>query len=92
MFRVLEDKLATGLVFYGCFALKNHFGSSQKRVFYKSSILALASYVRFLSFQAFFQTIALKHFEQREVKHDPSLSFVASLCNELGTLHGYVDR
>jgi len=92
MFRALEDKLAIELVFCGFFALKNHFGSSQKRFFYKSSTLVLALFVRFLSFQACFQAISLEHFERQEVKHDPSLSFAASLCNELGTLHGYGDR
>jgi len=92
MFRVLEDEFAVGLVFYGFLALKNRYGSRQRRFFRKSSTLALTLTDRFLSFQTFFQAIALEHFEPREVKYDPSLSFSTSFCNELGTLHGYVCR
>jgi hypothetical protein len=78
MFRVLEGKLGIWLVFYGRIALKNHYGSSQRQFFRKSSTLVSVLTVRFLSFQACFQAVLLKHFEPREVKYDPSLYFSTS--------------
>ena len=71
MFRVLEGELEIGLVFYGLFAIKNHYGSRQRRFFRKIGTLAPALTVHFLSFLARFQAVTLEHFGSREVKYDP---------------------